>query len=94
MQVVASNVANASTIGYTRKTADAYTRVVGGVGAGVRLDVVERLVDQNLLRQLRDQLARVGNLEMLNTYYSRVQDLFGPLAIRARPLHGGWSRGV
>ena len=77
MQLVANNVANASTEGYTKKFAPAATLVVNGQGAGVRLSEIERLVDENLLRQLRDQLARVGNLEIKNTYYGRIQDLFG-----------------
>jgi len=77
MQLVSNNVANASVEGYTRKTAAAVTVVVNGQGAGVRISEIERIVDQNLLRQLRDQLARVGNLDVLNNYFSRVQDLFG-----------------
>lgn len=77
MQIVASNVANASTEGYTRKMAAAQTLVVDGKGSGVRLSEIERIVDQNLLRQFREQLARVGNLEILNTYFGRIQDLFG-----------------
>ena len=77
MQLVSNNVANASTVGYTRKIAEAVTVSVNGQGAGVRLSEIERIVDQNLLRQLRDQLSRVGNLDVLNSYFSRVQDLFG-----------------
>ncbi|NNE82785.1 MAG: flagellar hook-associated protein FlgK [Alphaproteobacteria bacterium] len=77
MQIVSSNVANASTEGYTTKSAAASTRILAGRGAGVQLSEIERIVDQNLLRQLRDQLARVSNLEILNNYYGRVQDLFG-----------------
>jgi len=77
MQLVSNNVANASTEGYTRKSAAASSLVVNGQGAGVRLSEIERTVDQNLLRQLRDQLARVGNLDVLNNYFGRIQDLFG-----------------
>ena len=77
MQIVSNNVANASTDGYTRKFASANPQIINGLGAGVRLSEVERIVDQNLVRQLRDQLARVGNLETLNTYFGRIQDLFG-----------------
>ncbi|NKB48452.1 MAG: flagellar hook-associated protein FlgK [Alphaproteobacteria bacterium] len=77
MQIVSSNVANASTEGYTKKTAAANNQILAGRGAGVRLAEIERIVDQNLLRQLRDQLARVGNLEVQNDYFGRMQDLFG-----------------
>ena len=77
MQIVSSNVANASTEGYTAKSASTITRTLAGRGAGVQLSEIERIVDQNLLRQLREQLARVGNLQTLNEYYGRMQDLFG-----------------
>lgn len=77
MQIVSNNVANASTEGYTRKSAAANNLILDGRGAGVRLAEIERIVDQNLLRQLRDQLARVGNLEVQNDYFGRMQDLFG-----------------
>lgn len=77
MQIVSNNVANAATEGYTKKSAAAQAQIVNGLGTGVRLEEVERVVDQNLLRQLRSQLARVGNLEVLNTYQGRIQDLFG-----------------
>lgn len=77
MQIVSNNVANASTEGFTKKSAAAQPQIVNGLGAGVRLAEIERTVDQNLLRQLRSQLARVGNLDILNTYYGRIQDLFG-----------------
>jgi flagellar hook-associated protein 1 FlgK len=77
MQIVSSNVANATTEGYTRKTAAPQTLVVNGVGSGVQLAEIERTVDQNLLRQLREQLARVGNLQALNGFHNRIQDSFG-----------------
>ena len=77
MQIVSSNVANATTEGYTRKTAAPQTLVVNGVGSGVQLAEIERTVDQNLLRQLREQLARVGNLQALNDFHNRIQDSFG-----------------
>ncbi len=77
MQVVSNNVANASTEGFTRKTVAAQGQIVNGLGVGVRLAEVERIVDENLIRQLRDQLSRVGNLDVLNTYHGRIQDFFG-----------------
>ncbi len=77
MQIVSSNVANAATEGYTRKFAAAQSLVVNGKGSGVRLEEIERIVDDNLLRQFREQLSRVGTLEVLNTYFGRIQDLFG-----------------
>jgi flagellar hook-associated protein 1 FlgK len=87
MQVVSSNVANAATEGYTRKIAAAQSLVVNGKGSGVRLEEIERIVDDNLLRQFREQLSRVGNLDILNTYFGRIQDLFGSPGNNADVTH-------
>lgn len=77
MQVVSNNVANATTEGFTKKTVSTQTQVVAGRASGVRLSDIERVVDQNLLRQIREQLAKVEDLSIRNEYYGRIQELFG-----------------
>ncbi len=77
MQVVSNNVANASTEGFTKKTIETQTQIVAGRASGVRLTDIERVVDQNLLRQIREQLAKVEDLSIRNEYYGRIQELFG-----------------
>ncbi|CAN0449818.1 unnamed protein product, partial [Laminaria digitata] len=77
MQVVSNNVANANTDGFTKKTVSTQTQIVAGRASGVRLSDIERVVDQNLLRQIRDQLAKVEDLSIRTEYYGRIQELFG-----------------
>lgn len=77
MQVVSNNVANATTEGFTKKTVATQTQIVAGRASGVRLSDIERVVDQNLLRQIREQVAKVEDLSIRNEYYSRIQELFG-----------------
>ena len=77
MQVVSNNVANATTEGFTRKSISTQTQIVAGRASGVRLTDIQRVVDQNLLRQIREQLAKVEDLSVRNDYYGRIQDLFG-----------------
>lgn len=77
MQVVSNNVANANTEGFTKKTVSTQTQIVAGRASGVRLSDIERVVDQNLLRQIRDQLAKVEDLSIRSEYYGRIQELFG-----------------
>lgn len=77
MQVVSNNVANATTEGFTKKSVATQTQIVAGRASGVRLGDIERVVDQNLLRQIREQLAKVEDLSIRNEYYGRIQELFG-----------------
>lgn len=77
MQVVSNNVANATTEGFTKKTVATQTQIVAGRASGVRLSDIERVVDQNLLRQIREQVAKVEDLSIRNEYYGRIQELFG-----------------
>jgi flagellar hook-associated protein 1 FlgK len=77
LQVVSNNVANVNTEGYTRKTVGTQTQIVSGRASGVRLSEIERNVDNNLLRQLRDQLSKTGHSDVVAAYFQRTQQLFG-----------------
>ena len=58
MQITSNNVANVNTEGYSRKTASILTRTLDGQATGVRLSDIQRTVDDRLLRQLQDHIAR------------------------------------
>jgi flagellar hook-associated protein 1 FlgK len=60
-QVVSNNVANATTEGYARREIQLSARGTGGVGSGVRVDGVVRIVDETLLREVR--LSSASNAE-------------------------------
>ena len=52
-QLVSENVSNALTEGYARREIEISSRIVGGQGAGVKVDGIVRVVDQVLLRDRR-----------------------------------------
>ena len=79
VQVSANNVANVNSEGFTRKTVTTQNQAVGGVGTGVRLSTISRVVDENLARQVREQISRTGTLELRQSYLDRTQDMFGTL---------------
>lgn len=79
MQVVSGNVSNANVDGYSRKTADPQTLVVGTRNAGVDLSTVRREVDSFLDARVREEGTKLSNLEALTQFHSRIQELFGTL---------------
>lgn len=77
LQITSDNIANVNTPGYTRKTATPETTAYGGEVAGVRLSEVQRTVDEGLLRQLRDHIARLTGQSVQASFLDRTQVLFG-----------------
>ncbi len=80
MLITSNNVANVNTEGYTRKSAAAVTRTVAGEAAGVQLSDIQRTVDDRLLRQLQDHIARLSGQKVQDGYLRETQILFGSLA--------------
>ncbi|NVK17401.1 MAG: flagellar hook-associated protein FlgK [Methylocystaceae bacterium] len=74
---ISDNVANANTVGYSRKIVQFETNVLAGVGAGVNIADVGRAVDQELMRDVRDELSQLYAMDSQTTFYSRMQELFG-----------------
>jgi flagellar hook-associated protein 1 FlgK len=74
---VSDNVANANTVGYSRKIVQFETNVLAGVGAGVNIADVGRAVDEELMRDVRDEKSELYAIKSQLTYYSRMQELFG-----------------
>lgn len=77
LQITSSNIANVNTPGYTRKTATPETAVYDGQSAGVRLSEIRRTVDEGLLQQLRDHIARLTGQSVQASFLERTQMLFG-----------------
>lgn len=78
MSVLSANIANASTPGYTRKILPLESQAVEGVTVGVLSGAAVRRVDLNLERELWTQVAAVAELDIQQTYLSRVQQFHGP----------------
>jgi flagellar hook-associated protein 1 FlgK len=59
-ELVSSNVANAMTEGYARRELDLSSKFTGGIGSGVQVDGVRRIVDEVAIRERRLAAADVG----------------------------------
>jgi flagellar hook-associated protein 1 FlgK len=77
LDVISQNVVNVNTKGYVRKEMTPESRVVAGVGAGVQQGALTRNVDEGLMRDIRRQTSTQGALDSTQSYYPRIQDLFG-----------------
>ena len=80
VQVISNNITNASTEGYTRKSADPVSVTVALEGRGVEASVVSRVVDERVLADLRRNLSALGAARTEESYHQRVLDEFGTLA--------------
>lgn len=77
LDVIAQNVVNVNTEGYTRKVMNPESRVLAGFGAGVQEGGLTRVVDEGLLKDIRRQNSNLGTLTVEKNYYPRIEDLFG-----------------
>ncbi|MEM6492731.1 MAG: flagellar basal body protein, partial [Pseudomonadota bacterium] len=75
--VISDNIANANTEGYVRKVAQPSSVVLDGQGAGVEIGRIDRVVDEFLMREKREETGELKAVEIQAIYYQEVQDLFG-----------------
>jgi len=77
LNFVAQNIANANTDGYSRTIVNFEERVLAGSGAGVQISELTRHVDEGLLKSLRLELTDFKSLDVQETYFARMQEVFG-----------------
>jgi flagellar hook-associated protein 1 FlgK len=77
LSIVSSNVANAETPGYVRKTPVQVTTAAGTAGAGVRVAAVNRELDQFVQRQMRIESAGASYATLRAQFYDRLQGIYG-----------------
>jgi flagellar hook-associated protein 1 FlgK len=77
LSLIASNVANAETPGYVKKTATQVAAASGDVTIGVRLSNISRELDQYLQRQLRTETSGGAYASLRSDYYQRLQGVLG-----------------
>jgi flagellar hook-associated protein 1 len=77
LNTVSNNVANVNTEGYSRKIVSFESVAVGGVGAGVQISQIRRSIDEGLLKSLRIEFSNYQETEVKESFYSRMQNLFG-----------------
>lgn len=77
MAVIANNIANANTEGYSKQTVNLSSLAVDGVSQGVKVESVTRKVDQFLITAIQRQLSDVSSAGVVDDYLERAQILMG-----------------
>ena len=77
LNVVANNIANVNSPGYSRKKVNTQPRVVASASTGVEIAAITRQVDEGLVRSVRIELGNLNELTVQESFYDRMQQLFG-----------------
>jgi flagellar hook-associated protein 1 FlgK len=77
MSLIASNVANAQTPGYVRKTLDVASTTAGDAGSSVRVVGVNRELDLYVQSQLRTETSGGAYADLRANFYSQLQAVYG-----------------
>lgn len=77
LALIASNVANAETPGYVRKSLAQSTTAAGSNGVSVRVAAINRELDVFLQRQLRAEASGGSYANLRAEFYSRLQRIYG-----------------
>ena len=77
LDVVANNIANVNSEGYSRKIVNTETRVLNGVPSGIQIAEIIRRVDEGLLKNIRIELAELNKFTVQDNFFASTQDLFG-----------------
>lgn len=77
ISLISTNVSNANTPGYTRKILPQSSQSIEGVTVGVLTGTFTRNVDLNLQRDLWTQVSAVSELDIQQTYMSRIEEFHG-----------------
>ena len=77
LALVGSNVANAETPGYVRKTVVQIAGTTGDYGSSVLLNGVNRELDQYLQTQLRTETSGASYADVRSAYLSNLQNVYG-----------------
>src|SRR5882672_1368584 len=77
LALVSSNVANAETPGYVRKTVNQITGVTGDFGSSVRINGVNRELDQYLQTQIRTEMSGAAYADVRSTFLANLQTVYG-----------------
>ena len=77
ISVTSSNISNADTTGYTKKTASQSSSVTNGVGTGVAVTGITSTVDKLLLKSLVGAISDLGSADTTNSYLTSLEKLYG-----------------
>ena len=76
-EVVSSNVANALTEGYGRRTVELSARSLAGTGIGVQVVGIRRNIDQAAMSDRRSSDAMLGRATVQAAFYQRIESVIG-----------------
>jgi flagellar hook-associated protein 1 FlgK len=77
LALVSSNVANAETPGYVKKTVNQVAGTTGEFGSSVLINGVNRQLDQYLQTQLRTENSGASYADIRSTYLGNLQNVYG-----------------
>ncbi|MFB9265785.1 flagellar hook-associated protein FlgK [Bradyrhizobium erythrophlei] len=77
LSLVSSNVANAETPGYTKKTLNQVAGTTGDFGSSVLINGVNRQLDQYLQSQLRTETSGAAYADTRSTFLANLQSVYG-----------------
>jgi flagellar hook-associated protein 1 FlgK len=77
LSLVSSNVANAETPGYTKKTLNQVAGLTGDYGSSVLINGVNRQLDQYLQSQVRTETSGAAYADVRSTYLANLQSVYG-----------------
>ena len=77
LSTVANNISNVNTVGYSKKVVNFENLTIAGKPAGVKISEITRQIDEGLLKSLRRESSQLNTVAAKESYYSRLQDLFG-----------------
>ena len=77
LALVSSNVANAETPGYVRKTLNQITGMTGDFGSSVRINGVNRELDVYLQTQMRTETSGAAYADVRSTFLANLQTVYG-----------------
>ncbi|WP_291848212.1 flagellar hook-associated protein FlgK [Bradyrhizobium sp.] len=77
ISLVGSNVANAETPGYIKKSVIQVAGSTGDYGSSVLLNGVDRQIDEYLLTQLRTETSGAAYADIRSTYLANLQNVYG-----------------
>src|SRR6266545_4983085 len=77
LSVVSANVANAETPGYVRKSLVQISTAAGSLSTGVRVDAINRQLDQYIQRQMRVESSGASYADLRAQFYDRLQSVYG-----------------
>src|SRR6478752_6443728 len=77
LALVSSNVANAETPGYVRKTLNQIATTTADYGSSVRINGVNRELDQFVQTQLRTETSGAAYADIRSTFLANLQSVYG-----------------